>query len=266
MGGVNRTFMMKVVLVTGGFDPIHSGHIAYFKSARELGDKLIVGLNSDAWLARKKGQPFMPWNERASIVSALHDVDRVINFDDSDDSAKDAIRKVREIFPHHEIIFANGGDRTKDNIPEMDLLKKYLHLRFEFGVGGENKVNSSSWILREWKQPKTSRTWGYYRILHDVPGCKVKELTVEPGQSLSMQRHFKRHEFWHVTEGSCVLDMTLPSGYALPPMDLSTHSQVQIPQGDWHRLSNPYNIPCRIVEIQYGEECVEEDIERKNNA
>jgi mannose-6-phosphate isomerase-like protein (cupin superfamily) len=75
-----------------------------------------------------------------------------------------------------------------------------------------------------------------------------------------------RHEFWHVAEGKCVLDMKLPSGYSLPTMDLVTHSQVQIPQGDWHRLSNPYSVPCRIVEIQYGEECIEEDIERKNNA
>jgi cytidyltransferase-like protein len=255
---------MKIVLVTGGFDPLHSGHIEAFKAARELGDKLIVGLNSDEWLTRKKGQPFMPWQERAAIVANLQVVDRVINFDDSDNSAKDAIRKARSIFPNHDIIFANGGDRTKENIPEMDLLNEYLNLQFVFGVGGENKMNSSSWILREWKNPKTERQWGYYRILHDVPGCKVKELTVEPGKSLSMQRHFKRHEFWHVTEGNCILDMKLPSGYSLPPMDLTTFSQVRIPQGDWHRLSNPYDTPCRIVEIQYGEVCDEEDIERQD--
>jgi cytidyltransferase-like protein len=255
---------MKIVLVTGGFDPLHSGHIEYFKAARELGDKLIVGLNSDEWLTRKKGQPFMPWQERAAIVANLQVVDRVINFDDSDNSAKDAIRKARSIFPNQDIIFANGGDRTKENIPEMDLLNEYLNLQFVFGVGGENKMNSSSWILREWKNPKTERQWGYYRILHDVPGCKVKELTVEPGKSLSMQRHFKRHEFWHVTEGNCILDMKLPSGYSLPPMDLTTFSQVRIPQGDWHRLSNPYDTPCRIVEIQYGEVCDEEDIERQD--
>lgn len=253
---------MKIVLVTGGFDPIHSGHIEYFKAAKQLGDKLIVGLNSDAWLTRKKGQPFMPYYERMMVVGNLSMVDETIQYDDSDDSSINAIKRVREDYPDAEIIFANGGDRTSYNIPEMS----EKNVVFKFGVGGENKANSSSWILREWKQPKTSRTWGYYRILHDVPGCKVKELTVEPGQSLSMQRHFKRHEFWHVTEGSCVLDMKLPSGYALPPMDLSTHSQVQIPLADWHQLSNPYQTPCRIVEIQYGEECVEEDIERRTNS
>jgi cytidyltransferase-like protein len=104
---------MKIVLVTGGFDPIHSGHIAYIKAAKELGDKLIVGINSDEWLRRKKGHEFMPWAERATIVANLYDVDRVINFDDADNSAKDAIRKVRDIHPNAHIIFANGGDRTK---------------------------------------------------------------------------------------------------------------------------------------------------------
>jgi len=89
---------MKIVLVTGGFDPLHSGHIEYFNAAKELGDKLIVGINSDEWLARKKGQPFMPWQERAAIVANLRVIDRVINFDDSDNSAKGAIRKARSIF------------------------------------------------------------------------------------------------------------------------------------------------------------------------
>jgi cytidyltransferase-like protein len=253
---------MKVVVVTGGFDPLHSGHIEYFRAAKQLGDLLIVGLNSDAWLARKKGQPFMPLEERRIIVGSLKDVHSTMTFNDDDGSARDLLVLINRQFPYAEIIFANGGDRTAENIPEMSV----PNVLFKFSVGGENKMNSSSWILREWKHPKTLREWGYYRILHDVPGCKVKELTVEPGKRLSMQRHFMRHEFWHVAEGKCVLDMKLPSGYSLPTMDLVTHSQVQIPQGDWHRLSNPYSVPCRIVEIQYGEECIEEDIERKNNA
>ena len=253
---------MKIVVVTGGFDPLHSGHIEYFRAAKQLGDLLIVGLNSDAWLARKKGQPFMPMEERRAIVGSLKDVHATMTFNDDDGSARDLLVLIKREFPYAKIIFANGGDRTAENIPEMTV----PNVLFKFSVGGENKMNSSSWILREWKHPKTLREWGYYRILHDVPGCKVKELTVEPGKRLSMQRHFMRHEFWHVAEGKCVLDMKLPSGYSLPPMDLVTHSQIQIPQGDWHRLSNPYSVPCRIVEIQYGEECIEEDIERKNNA
>lgn len=81
---------MKIILVTGGFDPLHSGHIAYFKAAKALGDKLIVGVNSDAWLERKKGRAFMPFSERAEIIRSLAVVDEVIAFDDSDSSAKQA--------------------------------------------------------------------------------------------------------------------------------------------------------------------------------
>jgi cytidyltransferase-like protein len=254
--------MKRIVLITGGFDPLHSGHIAYIKAARELGDSLIVGVNSDDWLRRKKGQEFMPWEERATIISALHNVDRVINFDDIDNSAKDAIKKVRAIHPHAQIVFANGGDRTKENIPEMDLLEEMLHLEFQFGVGGFNKANSSSWILQEWKAPKTERQWGYYRILHEVPGMKVKELTVDPGKSLSMQRHQLRAEYWMVSEGQCVVNSMMPNGYRLLPAELIKHREYKIPVAEWHQLTNPFDVPCKIVEIQYGQSCVEEDIER----
>jgi cytidyltransferase-like protein len=249
---------LKIVLVTGGFDPIHSGHIAYFKAARELGDKLVVGVNSDEWLTRKKGQPFMSWEERATIVASLHDVDRVINFDDSDNSAKDAIRKAREIFPGHDIIFANGGDRTKDNIPEMELLKEYLNLTFVFGVGGEDKKNSSSWILQEWKAPRVERTWGYYRVLHDVPGTKVKELTVNPGQKLSMQRHQQRAEFWFVSEGVATVKWD-DHGHTT----IKKHGTDVIYKEEWHQLINNTEQPLKIIEIQYGEACDESDIERR---
>ena len=255
--------MKTIVIATGGFDPIHSGHINYIKEAKKLGDILIVGANSDAWLRRKKGQEFMPWEERANILSAIKDVDRVINFDDADGSAKDAIRKVRSIYSHDKIVFANGGDRTKTNIPEMDVLEEMLHLEFVFGVGGDHKMNSSSWILQEWKAPKTERQWGYYRVLHEVPGMKVKELTINPKSELSMQKHNHRSEYWIVSEGKAHVSSTLKGGYNLPTFKLEKHDSHDIIQNSWHQLINPYNEPCRIVEIQYGEQCVEEDIERK---
>jgi cytidyltransferase-like protein len=253
--------MKKIVLITGGFDPIHSGHIAYFKAAKKLGDILVVGVNSDAWLTRKKGAPFMPYTERAEIVRNIIGVDFVIDFDDSDGSAKHAIAMVRDSYPQDRIIFANGGDRTNDNIPEMDIVDD--NLQFVFGVGGFNKANSSSWILQEWKAPKTERQWGYYRVLHEVPGMKVKELTVDPGKSLSMQKHSLRSEYWIVSEGQCVVNSQMSGGYSLPPNTLSKHHEYSIDVGDWHQLTNPFDTPCKIVEIQYGEQCIEEDIERK---
>jgi cytidyltransferase-like protein len=243
----------RVVLVTGGFDPLHSGHIEYFKAAKALGNILVVGVNSDAWLERKKGRAFMPSNERVTIIQNLKVVDHCILFDDSDGSAREAIRNVKLLYPNSQIIFANGGDRTKDNIPEMT----ETDVEFAFGVGGENKLNSSSWILEEWKAPKTIRPWGYYRILHDVSGAKVKELTVLPGKSLSMQRHQHRSEYWLVTEGRCQVEQELGT------TQLTRHETVKIPTNSWHQLSNPHSEPCRIVELQYGARCSEEDIERR---
>lgn len=143
--------MRKIVLVTGGFDPLHSGHIAYFQAARELGDTLVVGVNSDAWLTRKKGKPFLSFAERFTIVESIRYVDHAIEFDDSDGSAKEAILKVRQWWPKAHIVFANGGDRTAKNIPEMDINASVGNLSFEFGVGGDYKKNSSSWILNNWE-------------------------------------------------------------------------------------------------------------------
>ena len=92
---------MKVIIVSGGFDPIHSGHIAYFNSAKELGDKLVVALNSDGWLINKKGNFFMPFDERKAIIENLSSVDSVINFDDDEKgTATNALIKVKEIYTH----------------------------------------------------------------------------------------------------------------------------------------------------------------------
>jgi len=250
---------MKIVLVTGGFDPLHSGHIAYFKEARTLGDMLIVGLNSDDWLERKKGQAFMPWHERLCIINNLSMVDEVYTFDDNDGSAKHFIQQVQAHYPDSELIFANGGDRTANNIPEMEI----KNLIFKFGVGGENKKNSSSWILEEWKSPKTERPWGYYRILHEVSGLKVKELTVNPGQELSMQKHKHRSEYWVVSEGEGIVYTQMEKGYALPPTRLVKHTEYKVTKNEWHKLSNPFEHPLKLVEIQFGTVCDEADIERK---
>lgn len=254
---------MRVVLVTGGFDPLHSGHIKYFEAAKQLGDKLIVGLNSDDWLARKKGRPFMPLQERLTLVKALSVVDEVLTWDDSDDTACGAIFKLMATSGYgEEIIFANGGDRTKDNIPEMNTY--HDKIRFEFGVGGDNKTNSSSWVLDEWKTQKTIRDWGYWRVLDDKPekGYKVKELVIKPGKSLSDQRHFKRSEVWSILEGK----VTMETDYndRKESIQLKPHSlHYEIDKEVWHKASNVEDEDAHVLEVQWGE-CVEEDIERRD--
>tara|TARA_R100001594_G_scaffold2411_7_gene9509 strand:- start:575 stop:1033 length:459 start_codon:yes stop_codon:yes gene_type:complete len=138
-------FFEKVSLVTGGFDPIHSGHISYFKRAKDLSNYLVVGINTEEWLTRKKGQYFQSWKERAEIIRHLDMVDAVISWNDEDDSACGAIAKCLEIA--QTVVFANGGDRGKDNTPEIDKYDDHPNVEFAWAVGGDDKMNSSSWIL-----------------------------------------------------------------------------------------------------------------------
>ena len=256
--------MKQRVLVTGGFDPLHSGHIEYFKSAKTLGDELIVGLNSDAWLTRKKGRAFMPMSERKAIVEALSVVDKVIDFDDTDNTANHAIYKVGSMYPGDKVIFANGGDRNDTTTPEYKLYSNYPWVQFEFGIGGENKKNSSSWILDEWKTQRTHRTWGYWRVLDDKQprvGQKVKELVINPQKSLSNQKHLYRNEFWYILEGDIMIELEFAD--QKEAIYLTTHDTYTIPSDCWHKTTNIGKKPAHILEVQYGDKCEEEDIQRK---
>jgi D-beta-D-heptose 7-phosphate kinase/D-beta-D-heptose 1-phosphate adenosyltransferase len=138
--------MKNIVVVSGGFDPVHSGHIAYFKAAKALGDQLVVGINSDEWLIRKKGKAFMPIHERQAVVQSIKYVDYVIRFDDNDDSAILLLKLVKQTWPNDNIIFANGGDRNESNNREISV----KDVEFAYGVGGSMKLNSSSKILHDW--------------------------------------------------------------------------------------------------------------------
>lgn len=254
--------MKTIVLVTGGFDPLHSGHIAYFTSARELGDELWVGINSDEWLTNKKGRAFMPINERLEIIKNLSMVSETIEFNDADGTANDAIRKLIEMEPNAHYIFANGGDRKEANVPEME--RFHPRLDFVYGVGGENKKNSSSWILNDWKSPRTERQWGYYRVLDEHGShTKLKELVVKPGKKLSMQRHRKRAEHWFVAEGTAKLYGWDDAVGTYEEGEYSAHEHIHIDLKQWHQLANETDADLKIIEIQYGTDCVEEDIERK---
>jgi cytidyltransferase-like protein len=250
---------MKIIIVSGGFDPIHSGHIAYFKSARELGDKLIVALNSDDWLINKKGKFFMPFDERKAIIESLSPVNSVIDFDDdSKGSATNALIKVKETYPDDEIVFANGGDRTRVNIPEMSV----GGVEFLFSVGGNDKKNSSSWILKKWQYYHEERLWGSFYNLFEDKNVKVKELIVDPGKGMSFQRHFKRNEIWMVSKGSCIVNYSKDNPENKKNVQLNQFDHYLVPLGEWHQITNPFNETCHLIEIQYGEECVEDDIER----
>jgi cytidyltransferase-like protein len=256
---------MKIIVVSGGFDPIHSGHIEYFKSAKDSGDKLLVALNSDKWLENKKGKFFMPFKERKAIIESIKYVNDVIEFeDDKKGTCINALEKVKSLYPNDQIYFANGGDRNKENIPEMSV----LNVNFIFNVGGDDKKNSSSGILNKWKYYLEERKWGSFFNLFETENIKVKELIIEPCKAMSFQRHFKRNEIWLVSEGSCeVHSATKDPEKKLKKITLKKFDHHLVPVEHWHQICNPFNEACHIIEIQYGEECKEKDIERyfKNN-
>ena len=251
---------MKISVVSGGFDPIHSGHISYINAAKNYGDYLIIALNSDEWLVAKKRKAFMPFEERKAILENLKHVDEVIDFTDDDNwSAINALEKIKDKYPKAQITFCNGGDRGKDNIPEMQV-EGY---EFEFAVGGDNKANSSSWILKEWQYPTERRVWGEFSDLFQDDVVRVKELIIEPGKGISYQRHFYRGEIWHLVSGQAMIKTSKgsPSNYTYDYLTSGQHFSV-VPY-EWHQIKNIGREPLRIIEIQHGSYVDEDDIERE---
>jgi cytidyltransferase-like protein len=245
---------MRIGVVSGGFDPLHTGHIRLINEAAVECDKVVVALNSDEWLTRKKGKPFMEFDDRATILENLANVYLVVGFNDDDDTCIDALETLKKTFPKDEICFCNGGDRDHHSIPEIFV----PDITFRFGVGGHYKLDSSSRILEEWKYDKpVHRGWGSYNVLFEKTGIKLKELVIEPGESLSYQKHYFRSEIWFVQSGVCEVRLA-----DYKEVQLKTEDVYHVPRGTWHQIINTSNIPCHIIEIQYGEKCEEEDIER----
>ena len=143
----NKDWRKSVIVLSGGFDPVHKGHLRMFREASWLGHQVIVGLNSDEWLSRKKGKPFMKWEERAEILESCKFVNQVLPFDDSDDTANDIIKEVCSLYRDFDVnvYFANGGDRKLGNVPELDICKE-LEVVMLWGIGG-GKIQSSSWLI-----------------------------------------------------------------------------------------------------------------------
>ena len=137
---------MITVAISGGFDPVHIGHIELMQEAKSLGDRLVVIVNNDNWLKKKKGYAFMPERERKEVIEGLRAVDRVVltkhKPNDPDTSVSKALRVVK---PH---IFANGGDRKLDNVPEVAVCEK-IGCVMVFNIGKGGKVQSSSWLLKK---------------------------------------------------------------------------------------------------------------------
>ena len=258
--------MSKIIVLSGGFDPLHEGHISMFHAAAEKYDEVIVGLNSQEWLERKKGKAFMSDQTRAAVLNAIGCIDSVRFFDDSDDSCIELLREVRsEIDLDNSILyFGNGGDRAHGNFAEKPYCLQNS-IEIDDGLGGTSKQNSSSDIIQNWSIGKAERNWGHWIVAKSYPGCKIKELVVNPGCTLSWQKHNHRTEEWFIRHGTGAVWTSIEGNdptYVCKETKLPLNTTFHIPKGTWHQLGNPGSVPLSVIEIQHGSQCEEDDILR----
>lgn len=238
----------RVVAVSGGFDPVHIGHVRMFKKARALGDRLVIILNNDNWLRAKKGYAFMPEKERAELLRSLPFVDDVYITkhpkNPGDMSVCDALKKVRPD------VFANGGDRrgAKD-IPEARVCKE-LGINMMFNVGG-GKVQSSSWMIKGATRPvlRTVRPWGEYFGWDQGKSWNLKTIYIKAGKRLSLQYHNHRSECWLLVAGDAIATVQTKDGEETK-VALKKGETFLVQKGEVHRLESKKG--GVVVEVAYG--------------
>ena len=228
---------MKKVAVSGYFDPIHEGHLEMIEKAAEYGDVTVI-LNTTEQCIAKKGYEAIPLKTKFAVLKALKGVSDVMLSIDKDQTVCKSLEFLQPDY------FVNGGDR-KDHTPESTTCKAN-HIKAIFGAG--EKIQSSSKINNRAVQ---ERPWGRWRVLYRGDGYKIKILEVEPGKSLSMQRHRDRDEDWILLN---------PGVWA--SNDGYDFTELFIPRGEWHRLHNKNKKMIEVLEVSYGDYIEENDIER----
>ena len=136
-----------IMILSGAFDPLHVGHIRLIQHARDMAALVVVGVNSDPWVTRKRGRVLTRFQERCELVASIRGVTSAVGFDDGDDTAVALLKMVCRLSPGAKIAFGNGGDRTSTNVPEVEICKE-LGVDLVWGVGGD-RVESSSGVIEQ---------------------------------------------------------------------------------------------------------------------
>lgn len=243
-------------LVSGGFDPVHVGHLRMFQDAKNLSENVIVLLNNDEWLMKKKGKPFMNEGQRKEILDEFKSISKVIIQTKSDRSSSRAIEEFVHNNPDKTVCYCNGGDRSNiRNIREADICNK-LGVTLEFGIGGNTKIESSSQLSKNYLGNVEERPWGNYHIIAKNKGYQIKEIIVSKGSKLSLQKHSGRSEFWQIVKGESKITIEENKHY------LKEKEHIYIPKNTIHRIENIGKDELIFIEIQLGENLKEEDIIR----
>ena len=243
-------------LVSGGFDPVHVGHLRMFQDAKNIANKVILLLNNDEWLTKKKGKPFMNQNQRKEILEEFKSISEVIIQTSSEPSSSVAIEEFVNKNPNKSICYCNGGDRSNiKKIKESEVCKK-LKVNLEFGVGGENKIESSSELTKNYLGDIEKRPWGNYHIIAKNLGYQIKEIRVSINSKLSLQKHQNRAEFWQIIRGNCIVTV------GKKKYNLEDNNNIYIPKDTLHRIENTGDQELIFIEIQLGKDIKEDDIVR----
>jgi cytidyltransferase-like protein len=259
-----------IVVVSGGFDPVHRGHLELFKEAAEHG-RVHVLLNSDGWLARKKGAALLPFNTRREVLIQLSPIHRVHSAEDEDGTVSQGLTSLRKQYPNTKILFVNGGDRKESNTPELAICEA-LQIKPLWNIGG-GKIDSSSERLQIYEQRhkekySVTRDWGEYQIIAEGlnlgavnTGWLTKILTIEPRKNISFQRHFHREEQWVFLEGEGRFFSQETGGSWV-----SAGDTIRIPVGNSHWVANTSSRSNLVIlETWFGDKLEESDIERIEN-
>ncbi len=240
---------IESVVGSGGFDPLHVGHVKMFQEAAKLASKLIVIVNNDDFLMLKKGYVFMPIDERMEIIKNISVVDKVVKAIDTDLTVCQTLNLLAK--EENIIVFANGGDRQSEKDISETTVCRDNQIEMKFNIGG-GKIQSSSSLV----STTVNKPWGSYKTFEKDKDYLVKIITVNPGEKLSLQSHKHRSEYWLIISGIATVECDGKISH------LNRNESIFIPQCSKHRLSNENKEILKVFEAQYGDRLSESDIIR----